>query len=401
MSRGKGRRTIELVAAATKILEEIEPASVRAMCYQLFIQKLIPNMGKSSTNSVSRLLTRAREEGEIPWEWIVDESRAAETVNTWSNPDQLIAAAVRQYRRDYWQDQSVRIEVWSEKGTVRGTLRPVLDEYGVTFRVMHGYASATVVNEIADYSNDAPGKPLIALYVGDWDPSGKHMSEVDLPQRLEEYGAAVELKRIALTRTDLAGLPKFDIESKRTDPRYRWFKRNVGTPCYELVALPPPDLRSRVKKAIRARINLSKWEHARMIEKAETESMQDFRKSWQASICRGGRPLGQASIATVPRSYTTLVADSKIRYRARRWSQLVALTPCHSGPPTMDKTALPPLRASMDEASALLGLSGSILRRRVRAGELKVQRDGRRVFITTEELKRYLRAVEKRQNATV
>jgi len=210
MSRGKGKRALRSIEAAADILEEIEPATVRAVCYRLFVAGLIQDMSKSSTNSVSRLLKLAREEDDIPWEWIVDESREAETVPCWNNPDEIIRATVRDYRRDNWQDQDCRVEVWSEKGTVRGTLGPVLDEYGVTFRVMHGYASATVVNAIAEDTIENT-KPLIALYVGDWDPSGKHMSDVDMPGRLEEYGADLELKRIALVRDDLEDLPSFDL----------------------------------------------------------------------------------------------------------------------------------------------------------------------------------------------
>jgi hypothetical protein len=245
-------------------------------------------MSKGCTNSVSRLIRIAREEGEIPWEWIVDESREAETVTTWENPHEIIRAAVRGYRRDYWQDQHCRVEVWSEKGTIRGTLSPVLNEYGVTFRVMHGYASATVINDIADISNSSD-KALIALYVGDWDPSGKHMSDMDLPRRLEQYGGDVELRRIALLRDDLHSLPSFDPETKRQDPRYRWFTKNIRTACYELDAMPPPQLRERVEEQIRARLDLGLWDHARMVERAEVESMKDFHKSWQASICQSPR----------------------------------------------------------------------------------------------------------------
>jgi hypothetical protein len=291
MSRGRGKQSIRLIETAKEILEEIKPATVRAVCYRLFVAGLIQNMGKSSTNSVSRLLKLAREEGDIPWEWIVDESREAETANRWSNPDAIIRAAVKGYRRDYWQDQEYRVQVWSEKGTVRGTLGPVLDEYGVTFRVMHGYASATVVNTIAEESIDNT-KPLVALYVGDWDPSGKHMSDVDLPRRLEKYGADADLtlERIALVRDDLDDLPSFDPETKRQDPRYRWFQTHVGTDCYELDAMSPPDLRARVEEQIRDCITLAKWDHARMVERAEVQSMQDFHKSWQATICRGAKP---------------------------------------------------------------------------------------------------------------
>jgi hypothetical protein len=277
------------VSTARDILEQIQPATVRAVCYQLFTRKLIENMSKSCTNSVSRHLRIAREEGKIPWEWIVDESREAETAGRWSNPDAIINAAVRGYRRDYWQDQSCRVEVWSEKGTVRGTLGPVLSEYGITFRVMHGYGSATVVHDIADFSTDSD-KPLIALYVGDWDPSGKHMSDVDLPRRLERYGGRVMLERIALTAPVLPLLPSFEPETKAKDPRYQWFTRQVGTKCYELDAMPPPDLRAVVEGSIRGCLDHEKWGRAKEVEAVEVESMREFHKSWQASICSKEQP---------------------------------------------------------------------------------------------------------------
>jgi len=286
MSRGKGKRTLQIVEAAREILEEIQPATVRAVGYRLFVAKLIPNMSRNSTNSVSRLLTEAREQGDIPWWHIVDESREAEVVASWDNPTELMQAAADQYRKNYWLAQDHHVEIWSEKGTIRGTLAPVLQEYGVTFRVMHGYASATVVNDIAEFSTKIK-KPLVALYVGDWDPSGKHMSDVDLPRRLEEYGGDLTVKRIALLRDDLDDLPSFTPESKQKDPRFRWFQRNVGTLCYELDAMPPPDLRERVRRAICDYIDFDRWDHDRMIERAEVESMGDFLESWKATICGG------------------------------------------------------------------------------------------------------------------
>jgi hypothetical protein len=182
--------------------------------------------------------------------------------------------------------QSILEEI--QPATVRGTLGPVLDKFGVTFRVMHGYASATAVNEIAETSV-ASDKPLIALYVGDWDPSGKHMSDVDLPRRLREYGADLAMRRIALERMHMVGLPSFDPESKSSDPRYRWFREHVGTDCYELDALPPPELRACVEGTILGLIDRKAWDHACMVEAVEVASMQDFDRSWQASI--SGRPV--------------------------------------------------------------------------------------------------------------
>jgi hypothetical protein len=49
---------------------------------------------------------------------------------------------------------------------VRGLLAPVLDEYGVTFQPVHGFSSSTPVHDTAAA---ADSRPLIVLYVGDWD----------------------------------------------------------------------------------------------------------------------------------------------------------------------------------------------------------------------------------------
>jgi hypothetical protein len=230
------------------ITEAAQPITGRGVGYKLFTARLIPSMARSEMQKVYRLLKEAREEGTIPWEWIVDESRGLERRASWDDPEEYARATIRDYRRDYWDQQPGRVEVWSEKGTVRGVLQPVLDEYGVGFRVMHGFGSAT---EIYGIAQDDDGRSLTALYVGDWDPSGLCMSEHDLPERLERYdGEHVELERIALTRGDLADLPSFPATDKKKDPRYRWFIQNYGNSCWELDALDPNALRERVRAEI-------------------------------------------------------------------------------------------------------------------------------------------------------
>ncbi|MGH8115077.1 MAG: hypothetical protein ACREPS_08510 [Rhodanobacteraceae bacterium] len=284
--RGKARASIAIIDEAYTILDEIQPATVRAVCYRLFAAGLIPNMGKTATGKVSRLLVGAREDGVIPWEWIVDETRAPEYVNSWDNPDALIGAAIRQYRKDYWTDQPNRVEVWSEKGTVRGTIAPVLHELGVTFRVMHGYGSATSIHSAAADSLDGD-KLLTVLYVGDWDPSGLHMSEVDLPARIERYNGVVHFQRIALDKHDVAPgttIPHFEVATKVNDPRFQWYAKRYGTRCWELDALSPVTLRERVRDAIVDLLDMTKWNRAVEVEKAERESMHDFLDTWHRTI---------------------------------------------------------------------------------------------------------------------
>lgn len=282
--RGKSKSSIELIEASHKILEEIQPASVRAICYRLFTLGKIPDMSKGSTGKVSKQLVYARENGLIPWEWIVDETREAESVKTWTDTSEIIRTAVNGYRRDYWQEQPYRVEVWSEKGTVRGTLAPIIDSYGVTFRAMHGYSSATVINTIAEESNMSE-KPLIAFYCGDFDPSGKHMSDVDLPERIRRYGGNLSIERIALIDLDVLDgkLPNFKAESKSGDSRYKWFVSNFGTKCWELDAMSPVDLRLRVEDSIKRLLDLDAWNKAIEIECVEKVSMEEFHKAWKTT----------------------------------------------------------------------------------------------------------------------
>jgi hypothetical protein len=276
---------LTLVERTREILAEIHPATVRAVCYRLFTAGLIASMAKTHTNRVSSQLTWAREQGIIPWRWVVDETREAERAQTWRDPEAFIEAARRSYRRDRWAYQAVTVELWSEKGTVRGMLAPVLEDYGVTFRVSHGYASATMVKEAADESA-SDDREFIVLYVGDWDPSGLHMSEEDLPARLEEYGGSVELTRIALTAHDITngGLPSFDVETKTGDTRFRWYVERYGRRCWELDALNPNILRRRVADAIASYIDMAVWTRCALGEQAEQQSLRQVLGQW-ATIC--------------------------------------------------------------------------------------------------------------------
>ena len=286
--RGKAQDSLTLINAAEAILREIQPATVRAACYQLFNAKIIPDMGKNSTGRVSKQLVYARENGMIPWSWIVDETRRTEGHAVWDSLADRIDGAVRYYRRNNWQEQPHVVEVWSEKGTVRGTIWPILSRFGVNFRVLHGFGSATVLNSVATMSAYSK-KPMIVLYVGDWDPSGLFMSEADIPQRIARYNGVLTIQRIALTADDVAPgtrMPSFSADTKSKDSRHRWFTQRYGNHCWELDAMSPVTLRERVDAAIIDLLDIDAWNHAGKIEQAEIASMREFGQHWKASISR-------------------------------------------------------------------------------------------------------------------
>jgi len=278
--RGMAQQSLDLIRAMYAKAEIAQPITGRGIGYKLFAARLIPSMATKEMQRVYRLLREARERDVIPWEWIVDETREIERVSTWDNPEEFAKRAAQSYRRDFWNMQSLRCEVWSEKGTVRGVLKPVLDDYAVGFRVMHGFSSATT---IYDAARDNDGRRLIVLYVGDYDPSGMFMSQEDLPTRLSKYGGDhITLKRIALTRKQVNGLQSFLASDKRKDLRYRWFCTNYGKRCWELDAMDPNELRACVKKAITELIEPKAWRRCEIVNQAEHESLKTVLENWGA-----------------------------------------------------------------------------------------------------------------------
>jgi hypothetical protein len=270
--RGRAQKSIDLIEAMHAAAEAAQPITGRGIGYKLFTAGHIPSMARAEMQRVYRLLTQAREEGTIPWEWIVDETRSLERTATWDDPEEYARCVARSYRRDFWNQQPVRVEVWSEKGTIRGVLEPVLDEYAVGFRVMHGFSGATTLHDVAQ---DGDGRQLIILYVGDYDPSGMWMSERDLPERIARYGGAhVEVRRIAITAGQTRGLPSFPAADKRKDPRCSWFTKSFGKQCWELDAMDPPALRALVKRRIKSLIEPVAWARCAVVNAAEQESMR-------------------------------------------------------------------------------------------------------------------------------
>jgi hypothetical protein len=257
---------------------------------------------------VSELGVALREEGTMPWEWIVDPTRAEQGVATWANPEAFARAVQHSYRRNKWADQPIYVIVLSEKATVEGTLRPVLEQYEVPYYSLHGWSGATTVWDMAQANLDRKQDTLI-FYVGDYDPSGMYMSEVDLLKRLARYSsntpadkdvdlrwarkvlkaARLEIRRIALTKADTKALgvatrfpasDKAGNSEKKGDSRYPWFVQNYGHWCWELDAMSPNTLRDRLERAIISELDREAWDRYVHVEEAERAAIIETCRSW-------------------------------------------------------------------------------------------------------------------------
>jgi hypothetical protein len=154
--RGLAKETLELIAFARLLLEQYHPMTLRQLHYAIFsAAKIKYENTPADYKRLSRVTTTARRiyrwvelQGHNPEgratinpAWIVDETREAEVVNMWADVNGYLETVKRAYRRDNWQTQSNYCEVWSEKATVLGSIRPLANELGITLRVCKGYGS--------------------------------------------------------------------------------------------------------------------------------------------------------------------------------------------------------------------------------------------------------------------
>jgi hypothetical protein len=111
------------------------PTSVRGMYYMAMGAGLIDKDAQTKRNNymrVQRRLLQMRRDGTIPSSWITDGSRTIYGYDRFADEDEFSADAANIYRKDYWLESPVRVEVWVEKDAMAGKLKPVVrDEYGL------------------------------------------------------------------------------------------------------------------------------------------------------------------------------------------------------------------------------------------------------------------------------
>src|SRR5215471_2314582 len=205
MAKGEWRSTTRLIETAINILAKEFPMTIRQLFYGLVSAVAIENCLRDYQR-VSQVMTKAREDGRVPFEWIVDRSRVTYSSRGWTNLQALgdvLERTLVNYRRDYWQDQPHYVEIWCEKDAVTGSIEEIREEYGLSVEAIRGFNSTTNIHTAAMrlLQQKYDGKKIAIFYLGDWDPSGYDI-ERDLRQRLALAGLGpftpMGLRRIAI-----------------------------------------------------------------------------------------------------------------------------------------------------------------------------------------------------------
>lgn len=290
--RGPARATIELIRYARHLLQTDHPQTLRQLHYAIFSTRVIPYENtQADYKRLSRATTMARRAhrqwelgtvdsepaNSIPPEWMVDETRNPETVSVWNDPIDYVEAVKRSYRRDNWQDQPQHCEVWSEKATIMGAVRPIADEFGFTLRVCHGYGSTGMESQIGSFFQNIR-KPITVFYLGDHDPSG-HGIEQDMHARVQRAsGIWFELRRLAIHPGDIQTFQLPPQKIKGTDSRAPAFRKQFGNGAatVELDALPAHELRRRISGAVTGLLDRDRWARALATQEVEFASIAKF-----------------------------------------------------------------------------------------------------------------------------
>ena len=262
-------------AAIRRVLADERPMTVRQVFYRLVSEGAIPKTEAEYKQTVVRLLTEMRLEGEIPFGWIADNTRWMRKPRTFDSVEEAIRNTAQTYRRALWVDQPAYVEVWLEKDALAGVLYTVTERWDVPLMVTRGYPSLSYLYEAAEAieAATAADKPAYLYYFGDYDPSGLDIAR-KVEERLGEFAPLADLtfERVAVTPEQVEALRLPTRPTKQTDSRSKGFEgRSV-----EVDAIPPQTLRGMVEECITRHVDEDALRVLKVAERSEREYLSVF-----------------------------------------------------------------------------------------------------------------------------
>ena len=257
------------------------PVTVRQLFYRLSTLDAVPK-SEAGYRSVGGICAQMRRDGELPFEWIADNTRWQRKPKTFNSMQDALALTASTYRRNIWERQNGLVEIWLEKEALAGVITPVTFEWDVALMVVKGYPSLSFTYAAARQMASATemGKTNHIFYFGDHDPSGmdifRHIAET-LPEYAPE--ADINIQHVAVTAEQIQEMNLPSRPTKKTDTRAKGFTGE----SVELDAIPPDALRGLVSDCILSCVDADEFERLSVVEEAEKESIMsivnDFSKN--------------------------------------------------------------------------------------------------------------------------
>jgi hypothetical protein len=252
--------------ALLDIIEAGRPMTVRQVFYQATVSGLVEK-AESGYAKVQTDLTVMRRAGELPYDWLADNTRWQRKPRTFSSVKQALRDTARFYRKALWADADSYVEIWLEKDALAGVIYPVTSMYDVPLMVARSYASLSFLYDAAEYINDLD-VPAYIYHLGDFDPSGVNAGE-KIEETLREMApdAHITFERIAVTEEQITEWNLPTRPTKSSDTRSKGF----GNISVELDAVDPNALRALVQETIEQHLPPDQFEVLKAAEQSERE----------------------------------------------------------------------------------------------------------------------------------
>jgi hypothetical protein len=270
-------------AALYDVLKANHPMTVRLVFYQLVVRNVIEKTEEQYQGTVIRLLTEMRMNDELPFSWIIDESRRRISLRSFDSVADAVDDCAKYYRRNAMRQSSVYIEIWTEKEALSGIIWGAASAYGVPVLVSKGMPSLTQLYQTALQVRSASraGKEAFIYQFGDHDPSGVLIPQT-IESRLDELCEKIgclppEVERVSLTSEHIE---EFDLPTRPTKRAGNRHADRFEGDSVELDALPADELRRMVRECIEQHIGDEELEVLNATEQSEREFLQN----WAATL---------------------------------------------------------------------------------------------------------------------
>ncbi len=253
---------------------EERPSTVRGMYYRMVSKGFLPKDGRAY-NLVQQTLLRMRREGLLPWRWITDSSRRVLGYARFGDMADYGQYVANNYRKDYWQDSPVNVEVWCEKDSMQGVIAPVvLREFGLELHVSKGQSSASYLYEAAESIRE-DGRPTVVYILSDFDPAGFRIAEKIEAGLREHMPEAQELTahRVAVSFEQVLEYGLITREVKKTDSDATEFMARYGDVSCELEAMQASTLRRLLSEQLASHMDKDRLRVLKLVEEQEREGL--------------------------------------------------------------------------------------------------------------------------------
>ena len=242
------REWTPIIDRAAEIVRSYDTdVTLRQLFYRLVAAEVLRN-AKTDYAQLAARTARARRFDGFPS--LSDSTRSLARMQSWESVEAALDERVHEFRLDHSVGQEHDLYIVVEKAALEPQIWNWFSALGIGVTALRGYHSVPLEEQIWDAvaSRRADTSRAIALYVGDFDPTGTDI-ERNFKRHLGHLFA--EVRRVALT---WGQVERYDLPpqlGKASDPRAATFAAaHGGLVQVEADALPPDVLRDLLTEAV-------------------------------------------------------------------------------------------------------------------------------------------------------